>query len=54
MGALGGIGMKLLMSLLTEAVIKRIIIIALEKLVAKTATDVDNKLLKVVKETWNV
>lgn len=50
---LGKIGMNLLMSLLTEKVIKNLILIALEKLVNKTESDIDNELLKVVKDAWS-
>ena len=40
-------------ALITEAFLKKIIIIALEKLVKKTETDVDDKILQLAKEAWN-
>lgn len=39
-------------SLLTEAFLKKMIIFALEKLVKKTETDVDDKLLQEAKKVW--
>lgn len=42
------------MSLLTEAFIKRALIVALEKLAKKTQTDTDDKLVQAAKETWGM
>lgn len=39
-------------SLLTEKVFKKLILLALEKLSAKTATDIDNQILAICKEAW--
>lgn len=45
--------LSLASSLVTEAFLKRAIIIGLEKLVARTETDADDKLLKLAKEEWD-
>lgn len=54
--AIGGTLAKVLASLgaslLTEAVVKRLIILTLEKVAAKTETDVDNQVLAICKEAW--
>lgn len=42
------------MSLLTEAFIKRALVVALEKLAKKTKTDTDDKLVQAAKETWGI
>lgn len=42
------------MSLLTEAFVKRALIIGLEKLAQKTKTDTDDKLVQAAKETWGI
>lgn len=52
LSALGKIGVSLVSSLLTEAFLKKAVIIALEKLVKKTENDVDDKLLEAAKEAW--
>ena len=40
------------MQLLKEAVLKKVIVIGLEKIAKETETDADDKLVKVVKEAW--
>lgn len=52
-GILGKIGMQLLMSLMTEAFLKRAVLIGLEKLVKRTESDADDQLLAAAKEAWN-
>jgi hypothetical protein len=39
--------------LASEKVLKKLIIIGLEKVVTKTETDVDNKLLEEAKKAWS-
>lgn len=51
---LGKIGTSLLMSLMTEAFIKRLLVIALEQLVKKTEADWDDKILQDAKKSWNI
>jgi hypothetical protein len=51
---LGKIGTSLLMSLMTEAFIKRLLVIALEQLVKKTEADWDDKILQDAKKTWGL
>lgn len=41
------------MSLITKNFIKKLIIAALEKIVAATESDVDNKLLEEAKKAWS-
>lgn len=50
--AVGKVLLKMLMSLLTEAFIKDAVILGLEKLVKKTASDIDDKLLTDAKDAW--
>lgn len=52
LATLGGIGMHMLMSLMTETFLKKALIIGLEKLAAKTATDSDDKLVAAAKDAW--
>lgn len=54
LSALGKIGVSLLSSLVTEAFLKKALIIGLEKVVNKTESDVDDKLLAAAKEAWKV
>jgi len=54
LGSLGGIAVKMLTQLATEKVLKSMIVTCLEKVVAKTASEDDDKLLKTVKEAWGV
>lgn len=54
LGSLGGIAIKMLTQLATEKVLKGLIITALEKVVAKTESADDDKLLQTVKEAWGV
>jgi hypothetical protein len=49
---LGKVGISLLMSLLTETFIKKALIAALEQLVKKTQSDLDDRLLSAAKEAW--
>ena len=50
---LGKIGYAILMSLLTETVIKKLVILLLEKLAEKSDNTVDDEIVKVVKEALN-
>lgn len=52
LSSLGAIGMHMLMSLLSEVFLKKALIIGLEKLVKKTESDADDKLLEAAKEAW--
>ena len=51
-GAFGKVLLGLLTSLLTETVLKKVIILLLEKVSAKTENDLDNQLLAIAKEAW--
>lgn len=51
--ALGKTVLHLITSLMTEKFFKTAIIAGLEKLVARTENDVDNKLLAAAKEAWS-
>lgn len=51
---LSKIAMSLVMSLLTEAFIKKLVVATLEYLVKKTASDVDDKVLAAVKSEWRL
>lgn len=51
--ALGKTLMAMLTSLMTEKFLKKAIIAGLEKVVDKTASDLDNQLLKYAKEAWS-
>lgn len=42
------------MKLVSEKVLKEVVIVAMEKVVKLTKTDVDDNLLKVVKDAWEV
>lgn len=50
--ALGKVLMSMLTSLMTEKFLKRAIIAGLEKVVDKTKSDLDDKLLAYAKEAW--
>lgn len=52
--SLGTALLQLLTSLVTAAFLKKAIILGLEKLVNKTESDLDNKLLEAAKEAWGV
>lgn len=52
LSALGKVLMSMLTSLLTEKFLKRAIIAGLEKVVNKTKSDLDDKLLAYAKEAW--
>lgn len=49
---LGKVLMQLGTSLLTEKVLKKAIIFALESVAKRTDTDIDDKLLQIAKEQW--
>jgi hypothetical protein len=51
-GAVGKVLLSLVTSLLTETVLKKVIILLLEKVSAKTENDLDNQLLAIAKEAW--
>ena len=50
--ALGKVLMSMLTSLLTEKFLKKAIIAGLEKVVDKTKSDLDDRLLAYAKEVW--
>lgn len=52
LAVLGKIAMSLLMSLMTEAFLKKALLVGLEKLVKRTESDADDKLLEAAKEAW--
>lgn len=52
--AAGHAGLQLLTSLVTEAFLKRAIVLALEKAAARTESDIDDKLLAAAKEAWGM
>lgn len=51
-GVLGKVLVSMVTSLLTEAVLKKLIVMALEKVVAKTENDIDNQVLAECKKAW--
>lgn len=51
---LGKIGMNILMSMLTEGLIKNLLIHALEAIAKKTSNDLDDKLIGDVKQALGV
>jgi hypothetical protein len=52
LASVGKVLLSLLTSLLTEKFIKKTIIAVLEKIVDKTQSDLDNKILAAAKEAW--
>ena len=40
--------------LLTEGVLKKIIVLGLDRLASKTKSDLDDRLLKIIREAWNI
>lgn len=52
LSTLGAVGLHLLTSLVTEAFLKKALIIGLEKLVKKTSNEIDDKLLAAAEEAW--
>lgn len=52
LGTLGAVALKMLMSLLTEAFLKKALIAGLEFLAKKTENEVDDQLVKAAKEAW--
>lgn len=53
LATLGTVALHMLTSLVTEAFLKKAVIAVLEKLVARTESDVDDKLLQAAKEAWS-
>jgi hypothetical protein len=51
---LGQVLVSLLSALLTEAFLKRIIVMVLERVVSRTESDIDNKILEAAKEAWGL
>lgn len=49
---LGKVLVNLGASLLTEKLLKKLVIFALENVVKRTKTDIDDKLLQMAKEEW--
>jgi hypothetical protein len=49
---LGKLGISLLTSLLTEAVLKKLILLALKRIVDKTQNEIDNQVLAICMEAW--
>ena len=49
---LGGTLLSMLTSLVTKKFLRKLIICGLEKIVASTESDVDNKLLEEAKKAW--
>lgn len=52
LSALGRVLLSMFTSLLTEKFLKKAIIAGLEKVVDRTASDLDNQLLAAAKEAW--
>jgi hypothetical protein len=52
-GILANIGKKIVLSLLTEKVMKKLVVLLLENLAKKTDNKVDDEIVKVVKEALN-
>lgn len=51
-GLLGKAALSMLTALLTETVLKKSIILLLEKVANKTENELDNQLLAIAKEAW--
>lgn len=51
-GLLGKAALSMLTALLTETVLKKAIILLLEKVATKTENTLDNQLLAIAKEAW--
>ncbi len=51
-GVMGKVLVSMVTSLFTEAVLKKLIVMALEKVVAKTENDIDNQVLAECKKAW--
>jgi len=54
LGAVGTTVVNMLMKLLTEAFIRKVVILGMERVVLLTETDVDNQLLRAAKEAWQI
>lgn len=50
LSVLGKVGMSMMTALLTEAVLKKLIILLLEKLAEKSDNKVDDEIVRIVKE----
>ena len=51
---LGTIAMSMLTQLLTKTFIRKLVVVLLEKLVKRTETDIDDKLLEAAKKSWGL
>lgn len=51
-GVMGKVLVSMVTSLFTEAVLKKLIVLALEKVVAKTANEIDDQVLQECKKAW--
>lgn len=51
-GVMGKVLVSMVTSLFTEAVLKKLIVLALEKVVAKTENEIDNQVLAECKKAW--
>lgn len=49
---LGGVGLSMIMSLLTEKTMKRLAILGLEKIAEKYGSETAKKALEIAKESW--
>lgn len=54
LGIVGTTLLSMLTKMLTEAFFRKLIVLLLEMLVKRTATDLDDKLLIEAKKAWNV
>lgn len=54
LGSLGQVALGMLSSLVTDAFIKQAIVAALERLVAGSGSDLEQKLLDAAKSAWKV
>ena len=53
LGIIGGAFISLGLKLLTESFIKDVVVLALEQIVKKTKTDLDDQLLQFIKKAWD-
>lgn len=51
-GTVGAVLLRMIMGLISERFIRQAVIMALEKLVKMSATEEDDKLLQLAKESW--
>lgn len=52
LSTLGTVGLHMLTSLITESFLKKGVILVLERVVARTGSDLDDKLLQAAKDAW--